>query len=94
MADNHVSAQEEVKSLVLDVDGRRTHYLKAGTGPPVVLLHGGASDSRDWLKTMMALSGCFSLYAPDLPGYGKNDRNEKGYYLNDFIESVEDFTTI
>jgi pimeloyl-ACP methyl ester carboxylesterase len=80
-----------VESLELAVNGRRTHYLKAGSGPPVVLLHGGASDSRDWLETMTSLARRFTFYAPDLPGFGENERNPDGYYLTDFIESVEDF---
>jgi pimeloyl-ACP methyl ester carboxylesterase len=80
-----------IESLELAVNGRRTHYLKAGSGPPVVLLHGGASDSRDWLKTMTSLARRFTFYAPDLPGFGENERNAHGYYLTDFIESVEDF---
>jgi pimeloyl-ACP methyl ester carboxylesterase len=32
-----------------------------------------------------------TFYAPDLPGFGKNERNEAGYYLSDFIEFVEEF---
>lgn len=80
-----------IASLKLEVDGHRTHYLKAGSGPPVVLLHGGASDSRDWLQTIAALAHRFTCYAPDLIGFGQNDRDERGYYLPDFIESIEDF---
>jgi pimeloyl-ACP methyl ester carboxylesterase len=82
---------EGVASLTQEVNGRRMHYLKAGSGPPVVLLHGGASDSRDWFQTMAALARRFTLYAPDLPGFGRNERNEAGYYLDDFIASVEEF---
>lgn len=80
-----------ISSLALETNGRRTHYLKAGSGRPIVLLHGGASDSRDWLGTMAALSRRFTFYAPDLPGFGKNDRDEAGYYLSDFIEFIEEF---
>jgi pimeloyl-ACP methyl ester carboxylesterase len=80
-----------VASLSLEINGRRAHYLKAGSGPPVVLLHGGASDSRDWLMTMSALSHRFTFYAPDLPGFGRNDRAEAGYYLTDFIGFIEEF---
>jgi pimeloyl-ACP methyl ester carboxylesterase len=82
---------KEIDSLALEIKGLKAHYLKAGSGPAVVLLHGGASDSRDWLQTMAGLSGRFTFYAPDFPGFGKNERNEAGYYLSDFIEFIEEF---
>lgn len=80
-----------IEGLRLNVNGHRTHYLKAGGGPPVVLVHGGASDSRDWFDTMTALAHRYTLYAPDLIGFGQSDRNEVGYYLSDFSDFVLDF---
>lgn len=69
----------------------RAHYLKAGSGSPVVLIHGGASDSRDWVSTMTALSHRYSVYAPDLIGYGQSDRTREGYYLSDFSNFILGF---
>ncbi len=80
-----------VEELKLNVNGYRAHYLKAGSGQPVVLVHGGASDSRDWYGTINALSHRYTLYAPDLIGFGKNERNEKGYYLSDFSDFLTGF---
>ena len=80
-----------IESLRLEVNGRRMHYLKAGGGPPVVLVHGGASDSRDWIDTMTTLSGRFTFYAPDLLGFGQSERDEKGYYLSDFSDFLLGF---
>jgi pimeloyl-ACP methyl ester carboxylesterase len=80
-----------IESLHLDIKGQRAHYLKAGSGPPVVLLHGGASDSRDWLGTMAALAHRFTFYAPDLIGFGQSEKKKDGYYLSDFIEFTEEF---
>jgi 2-hydroxy-6-oxonona-2,4-dienedioate hydrolase len=82
-----------IAACELQVRGHRTHYYQAGGGPPVVLLHGGASDSHDWLGTMSALAGHFTLYAPDLIGFGRSERKEDGYYLSDFIEFTEEFMT-
>lgn len=83
--------QAGIESLHLKVNGQQIHYLKAGSGAPVVLVHGGASDSRDWIDTMTALSGRFTFYAPDLIGFGQNDIDEKGYYLSDFSDFLLEF---
>ncbi len=75
-----------IESLRLTINGRNVHCLRAGSGPPVVLVHGGASDSRDWLETIASLSGRYTLYAPDLIGFGESDRDQQGYYLSDFSD--------
>jgi pimeloyl-ACP methyl ester carboxylesterase len=84
-------ANSIIESLNLKIGERKAHYLKAGTGCPVVLLHGGASDSRDWTETMPALSQSYSLYAPDMLGYGLTDRDKPGYYLSEFVDFAFDF---
>lgn len=83
--------QAGIEDLQVNVNGYRAHYLRAGAGPPVVLLHGGASDSRDWLRTMTALSRRYTLYAPDLPGFGRNERNSQGYYFSEFSHFILGF---
>jgi pimeloyl-ACP methyl ester carboxylesterase len=80
-----------IESLKADIEGHRTHYYKAGTGMPVILVHGGASDARDWLATMTALADRFGFYAPDLIGFGQTDRKESGYYLSDFSRFLVKF---
>ena len=84
-------AESDIEYLNTVVNGYRAHYLKSGTGPPLVLLHGGASDSRDWLETIAALTDRYTLYAPDLIGFGQNERNSEGYYLSEFSEFVVNF---
>ncbi len=83
-----------IPGFELEIKGHRIYYRKTGSGPPVVLLHGGASDSRDWLGTMAALADCFTLYAPDLIGFGQSERKQEGYYLSDFIDFIEEFIEI
>jgi len=79
-------ANSIIESLDIKIGERKAHYLKAGSGCPVILLHGGASDSRDWTETMPALSQSYSLYAPDMLGYGLTDRDKPSYYLSEFVE--------
>jgi pimeloyl-ACP methyl ester carboxylesterase len=71
--------------------GHRVRYYRAGSGPAVVLVHGGASDRRDWLGAVAALADRFTLYAPDLVGFGETERREGGYYLQEFITFLEQF---
>ena len=87
----NANSRAGIESRRLQVNGRHIQYLKAGGGPPVVLIHGGASDSRDWINTMAALGDRFSFYAPDLIGFGQSERNENGYYLLDFSDFLLEF---
>ena len=80
-----------IESFELNIKGYHIHYLKAGQGRPVVLVHGGASDSRDWLKLMRENHAGFTFYAPDLPGFGKSARNEQGYFITEYAEFLTGF---
>jgi pimeloyl-ACP methyl ester carboxylesterase len=86
-----VATDGGVESLNTTVNGAKVHYLKAGSGPPVVLFHGGASDSRDWLETMEALADSYTVLAPDMIGFGQSDKSKPGYYLSDFAEFATGF---
>jgi len=57
------------------VDGTRIHYLEAGEGPPVVLLHGGIIDAAtvSWPPVIDRLASDYRVLAPDLLGYGESD---------------------
>ena len=59
-----------IASRIATVDGLKLHYLMAGHGPAVVLLHGYAETSRMWRPLMRTLATRFTVIAPDLPGIG------------------------
>ena len=83
---------KHIESLTVTIGENQAHYLKVGSGTPVVLIHGGASDSRDWIGTMSELDvTSYGFYAPDLIGYGQSDRTKNGYYLSDFAEFTRGF---
>lgn len=58
------------------VDGFRLAYDRCGTGPAVVLLHGGHGDRTDWTDVAVSLRG--TVVAPDLRGVGESDRWSAG----------------
>src|SRR5918997_2076393 len=68
-----------VEERSVDVDGLPIHYLSAGEGPPLVLLHGAGDNALDWRWGMPALAATHPVYAPDLPGSPHNARPAAGY---------------
>jgi pimeloyl-ACP methyl ester carboxylesterase len=63
-------SDKNIISRVAEIDGVQLHYLTAGHGPPVILLHGYAETSRMWRPIMPVLAERFTVIAPDLPGIG------------------------
>lgn len=56
-----------------DVGGHRLHYLSAGSGTPLLLLHGAGGGGANWYRTMADLAAHHRILAPDLPGFGLSD---------------------
>src|ERR1700749_1688072 len=67
------------QSKFAEVDGVRLHYLVAGKGDPVVLLHGFAETGHMWLPLIAKLSDRHTVIAPDLRGFGESFAPAAGY---------------
>lgn len=68
-------------------NGLRTHYLDAGDGPVLVLVHGGgpgAAAEYSWPATIPALAHHFRVVALDLYGYGFSDKPTDAVYSHEF----------
>ena len=63
-------SDKNIASRTADIDGVKLHYLTAGHGPTVILLHGFAETSRMWRPIIPLLAEKFTVIAPDLPGIG------------------------
>lgn len=63
------------------VNGLRMHYVTAGKGEPLLLLHGTPKTSYYWAKLFPLLTEHFTVVAPDLRGFGYTDKPpaEEGY---------------
>ena len=66
------------KSNAVKIEGKKIHYLTAGRGPAVILLHGYTQTSRMWRPLIEKLKGKFTVIAPDLPGIGDSDIPKSG----------------
>ncbi len=71
-----------------EVNGIRIYYRIAGSGEPVVLLHGFPETSNAWRKVMPALAAHYTVLAPDLRGFGDSDRPDDGYDKRTVAEDV------
>ena len=69
----------EIESRFLEANGVRLHYLAAGKGDPVVLLHGYAQNSHMWRPLIAELAKTNMVIAPDLRGFGQSAKPEGGY---------------
>ncbi len=56
------------------IAGIRMHYITAGSGPPLLLLHGTPKNSYYWYRLVPLLTPHFSIVAPDLRGFGYTDK--------------------
>src|SRR6059058_548082 len=64
------AADNAVVSRDAEVNGVKLHYMTAGHGPTVILLHGYAEASLMWKPIIPLLAERFTVIAPDLPGIG------------------------
>src|SRR5579863_6321373 len=72
------AAANPIASRFAEVNGTKLHYLTAGHGPALVLLHGYAETSRMWRPIIPRLAEKFTVIAPDLPGIGDSDIPKNG----------------
>lgn len=68
-----------IKSNYADLGDGIVHYLTAGKGEPLVLLHGIPQTSYEWRYVIPMLEDNFQIIAPDLRGLGDNTRAANGF---------------
>lgn len=84
----------QVRSLRETAYGVRTHYVTAGEGEPLVLVHGagpGASGATGWANTIPVLAKHFRVYAIDQIGYGDTDKPLIDYSMQTYVEHLAGF---
>jgi 4,5:9,10-diseco-3-hydroxy-5,9,17-trioxoandrosta-1(10),2-diene-4-oate hydrolase len=64
----------QIQRHSVQVDGHRMHYLKAGTGPDLILLHGLLGTASTWEPTLPGLAEESTIFAVDALGIGESER--------------------
>ena len=77
------------ESRFADVNGTRIHYLAAGKGEPIVLLHGYAQTSHMWRPLISQLAKTNAVIAPDLRGFGQSAKPASGYDKKAMAQDIQ-----
>lgn len=78
-----------IDSRFAEVNGTKLHYLVAGRGEPVLLLHGYAQTSHMWRPLIVELARTHTVIAPDLRGFGQSAKPDSGYDKKSLAQDVQ-----
>lgn len=91
MSDQHAQ-QHEVQFLT--IHGHRRAFVKVGSGPVLLLLHGLACDHTTWEPVIDTLAKRYTVIAPDLLGHGQSDKPRADYSVGGYANGVRDLLTV
>jgi pimeloyl-ACP methyl ester carboxylesterase len=80
-----------IESKSIKVNGLDVRYYAAGQGEPLVVIHGGGGDAKTWWKNIAELAVNYSVFAPDLPGFGGSQPLSGNYYIHELSEFIDKF---
>ncbi len=90
IANSYADTPNAIASRTAQVNGVKLHYLTAGHGPTLILLHGYAETSLMWRPVIPALAARFTVIAPDLPGIGDSDIPANGLDMKNAAIQIHD----
>ncbi|QWC85780.1 alpha/beta fold hydrolase [Nocardioidaceae bacterium] len=76
------------------IHGHRRAYVKAGSGPALLLLHGLACDHTTWLPVIEQLAKKYTVIAPDLLGHGESAKPRADYSVGGYANGMRDLLTV
>lgn len=76
-----------IEQHAAEVNGQKIHFLRAGTGPALVLVHGYPESSLTWRRIMPELAKNFTVIAPDTRGTGQSSLADS-FSLEDVADDI------
>ena len=83
-----------VRQEVRVVHGHRRAFLRAGSGPPLLLVHGIGDSSATWRDVLPLLARTHTVIAPDLLGHGASDKPRADYSVGGFANGLRDLLVL
>ncbi len=69
--------------------GQKIRYVEAGTGAPVILLHGLGGNSTNWMLNITPLSEQYRVIVPDQLGFGRSDKPFISYRVGTYVDFLD-----
>jgi len=85
---------DDFEAWQVQLHGHRAIYHMAGSGPPVVLIHGMVNSSRHWRSVALSLADRHTVIAPDLIGHGDSATPRGDYSLGAHASSIRDLLAV
>jgi pimeloyl-ACP methyl ester carboxylesterase len=76
------------------IHGHERAYVKVGTGPALLLLHGLGCDHSTWDPVIDALARRYTVIAPDLLGHGQSAKPRADYSIGGYANGMRDLLTV
>ncbi|HET8560270.1 MAG TPA: alpha/beta fold hydrolase [Marmoricola sp.] len=76
------------------IHGHRRAFVRTGSGPALLLLHGLACDHTTWLPVIDALARRYTVVAPDLLGHGSSAKPRADYSVGGYANGMRDLLTV
>lgn len=80
-----------IKSRKIQVSNLDIRYYTGGKGEPLLIVHGGNSNARLWMDSVRDLCEKYTVYIPDLPGFGSSQAMTGQYYVPEFVKFIAEF---
>ncbi|HEX7295930.1 MAG TPA: alpha/beta hydrolase [Pyrinomonadaceae bacterium] len=81
-----INAQKEIT-----IYGQKIHYVEAGSGPNLILLHGLGGSSQGWQFNIGPLAEKYHVFVPDQIGFGKSDKPLVNYRIRTYVDFLDQF---
>ena len=76
------------------IHGYRRAFIKAGSGPAILLIHGIGDSADSWLDIIPALARDYTVIAPDLLGHGQSDKPRADYSIAAYANAMRDLLAV
>jgi pimeloyl-ACP methyl ester carboxylesterase len=89
-----VAPPVDVRAHYRRIHGYRRAFRTAGSGPPLLLLHGIGDTSQTWSRVMPILAAHYTVIAPDLLGHGLSDKPRADYAISAYACGMRDLLAV